>query len=156
MFKIDNDSTWGLDMDMVMGWEEFSREFIWNSTFELSSIAELSDATQLSLKLNYMLHCNHGGIVAVTVMLKSSIFWKVSRIYFQTMILTVSLIIDIKPWAYTIETQARNKSRKLPLQPAGPVTAGLPARQSGRPIAMRQAPAVTGVACGSYCGLVCR
>ena len=55
MFKIDNDSTWGSDMDMVMGWEEFSREFIWNSTFELSSIAELSDATQLS-KVELLVH----------------------------------------------------------------------------------------------------
>ena len=112
---------------------------------QLNRWAEWFNATVSEVKLHAALQ---SFMVALLqwLMLKSLIYWKVNRIYFQTMILTVSLIIDlldIKPWAYTIETQAHNKSRKLPLQPAGPVTAGLPDchRQSGNPIAMCQAPA---------------
>ena len=52
-------------MDMAIGAVELEFDF----RAQLNRLAELSDATQLCLKLNCMLHCIaiiHGGIVAVT------------------------------------------------------------------------------------------
>ena len=110
---------------------------------QLNRWAEWFNATVSEVKLHAALQ---SFMVALLqwLMLKSLIYWKVNRIYFQTMILiiTVSLIIDlwdIKPWAYSIDTQLARYSSKLPLSlpPAGAwhIAIGLPdcRWQSGRP-----------------------
>ena len=162
MFKIDNVSTWGSDMDMVMGAVELEFDF-WAQLNRWAE-PELSDATQLCLKLNCMLHCIaiiHGGIVAVTDawiinILEGKIEYIFKQWYLLFLWLLIYKILNLEPILSKRKPTIRAASYPCRLQALSlPVFPGSQAARSrwGR----RQQPAVTGVAWGSYCVLiVCR